>query len=105
MITDEQRLNRLVAMARRGRPVAAELEAELETSTLRPPPGFSTRIAARWVGMRRGVSAAEAWEQMSWWGTGVAGAACLLVIFFHQPLPEPTGFDLLLTSTPVRPLF
>ncbi len=101
MITDEQRLARLVAMARAGRPA----EAGVDRTPLRPPPGFATRVAAQWAAGGRGLSSAEAWERLSWWGTGLAAAACLLVVVFYQPAPEPTGFELLLTGTPVQPLF
>lgn len=101
MITEEQRLAHLVAMARKGRPNSTDGDG----SMLRPPPGFATRVAAQWAAGGRGLTSAEVWERLSWWGTGVAAAACLLVVVMHQPTPEPTGFDLLLTGTPVQSLF
>ena len=95
MKTENERLARLVALARRGRPVVDESPAT-------PHPGFATRVAARWGRPLRTLSAVEAWERVSWWGSGLATAACLIVLTFHRPAPESTGFDLLLGESVVH---
>ena len=99
MNTEKQRLERLLALARKGQP------APMEPAANEPPFGFSTRVAARWAASPRHSAAADVWERLSWWGSGLAAAACLLVLTFHQPAPEPTGFDLLLGALHVEPSF
>jgi hypothetical protein len=95
MNSEEKRLKRLLDLARRA-PIPAREDDE---STFTPPLGFATRVAARWASSPRTVTAADIWERLSWWGSGVAVATCMIVFAIQQRQPEPSAFDLLLDVT------
>src|SRR5262245_12518744 len=92
MNSDDKRLNRLLDLARRAPPPAEDKDEP----SLTPPLGFATRVAARWTSSPRAATAADIWERLSWWGSGVAVATCMIVFAFYQHQPELSAFDLLL---------
>src|SRR6185436_9235054 len=113
MSSEPKRLNRLLQLARRAKaspaaPVENSANADAKenaNSAATAPFGFATRVASRWAATPRGPTAADLWERLSWWGSGLAAASCLLVLAFHQAAPEPSGFDLLLDLPEVEQTF
>ena len=119
MSSEPKRLNRLLQLARRAKasPAApvensanaiaiANADAQGNANSAATAPfGFATRVAGRWAATPRGPTAADLWERLSWWGSGLAAASCLLVLAFHQAAPEPSGFDLLLDMPEVEQTF
>lgn len=70
---DEKGLDRLIALARRGR-TAKQDEAPL---------GFATRVASRALSARR-PDALFVWERLARWGVAIAIVLCILTTAFHQ---------------------
>jgi hypothetical protein len=93
MNSEKERLNKILSLARKARP------AESVSFPDTPPPGFATRVAARWALGSGQTSAVDAWERISWWGSGLAVTVCLIAFSVHLWHEEPTGFDLLLDAT------
>lgn len=92
-------LDRLLALARRGRPTPTDAESKPV-----PPPGFTTRVAARWAagGVPIAPSPADLWERLAWWGSGVAVATCLIVLATQATRPAPSTVELLLDSPAIE---
>lgn len=82
------RLQHLLDLARRGRPIPPLEEL---------PPALATRVAARWVGSSRQANAGEIWERLCWWGMGAAAVICIVTVSLHPHPPEPTAFEILLS--------
>ena len=83
-----QRSQRLFAAARRARAVPAE-----SGPAPMPPPGFATRVVARWAANRPddwlGV-----WDRVGTWGAVAAAAVCLAVFLWQRPPAAPAWADL-----------
>ena len=71
---DERRFERLLELARRGRPP--------ETPGLRL--GFATRVAARWASGGPAHDTLFVWERWTRWGLAGALAVCLTVFVFSR---------------------
>jgi hypothetical protein len=74
MTNDERRFERLLELARRGRPV----------ETPEPRFGFATRVAARWASSSPANDALFVWERLTRWGLAGALAVCLTVLAFSR---------------------
>lgn len=99
MNSEKERLTKILDLARKARP------AEAQSIPDAAPPGFATRVVAQWaLGPGQG-SAADVWERVSWWGSGVAAAACLIVFTVHLRHEQPNGFDLLLGTPQAEQTF
>ena len=70
-------MHRLLALARHGRRVPP----------LNPPPGFTTRVAARAVHAHT-EDGLLLWENLARWGLAAALVLCLLTAVFQQRVPE-----------------
>jgi hypothetical protein len=91
MNPEQQRLQRLLERARKGRP------SQDRSDDPCPPPGFTTRIAARWAAPGKLRSGADAWELLARWGSAGAAVVCILTLVYQHQVGTPTtSLDLLL---------
>lgn len=83
---------RLLALARSA-PVAPSRPGPEPAAV---PPGFATRVAARWAAGRR-ESELEIWDRVTRWGlaAAVAVGVAVFVLRSRPADPEPSPFELL----------
>lgn len=91
-----RRLNALLALARRGHRARAEVARVREAWAA--PPGFATRVAARWAEQIQRRTHADLWERWAWRGALAAVAICVAAAFAVRAVTAPTGFELLLAT-------
>ena len=72
MNDQKPRFDEFIALARRG----------LNDGDLAAPPGFATRVAARWASAPRGLGWFTLWERAVSWGAAATLAVCLLTVWF-----------------------
>jgi hypothetical protein len=102
MSSKHDRLNKIVSLARKARPITPAPTDETA------PLGFATRVAAQWVhsSAHSHPSPADVWERISWWGSGLAAAACVVALAIHlADRQQPTGFDMLLGAPTAEQTF
>ena len=93
MTRSQQRLQRVLALARRAPSAAPRSQAAAEV-----PFGFATRVTARWLAHRHQPSVADLWERLGQWGASVTLGICLVAAAYHQAQPEPGVFDALMDA-------
>ena len=92
MSSEQKRLKQLLSLARKSVVPAIPHIDEI------PPPGFATRVAARWSPVPPRKVLVDGFERLCWWGSGVAAVFCLTAFLARAHTPAPTGFDVLLET-------
>ena len=102
MKPDPEKLDRLLDLARHGQRITSASqgrEGGTDDGPATPPPGWATRIAARWASgaATTGPNAPDLWERLAWTGCAAAVAVCLVAVALHREPPPPNCVDLLLS--------